>query len=232
MKTTDQNIRILLVDDHHLVRHGFKVFLTKFPQFEIVAEASNGREAIDLLKRIKVDIVLLDMEMPVMSGYEAIKIIKIRFQNLKVIVLSLHDDISFIDECITLGAAACINKGIEPQKLIDCIMGVHAEGIYLDKETHIALLHFQNSKRQARLGNLNKGLTPREKSITKALCNCDTEKEIADQMNISTNTVHFHKSNIFRKTNSRRIANLIVYAIRHRLFSYLNKETPFKNDLN
>lgn len=208
-------IRIVLAEDHTLVRQGFKELLQKHSRFEINGEAGNGRELLDLLKRIQTDIVLLDIEMPVMDGFEALKVIQLRYPKIKVIILSMHYNIAFIYDCMSSGALSCLNKNSMEDEMSDCIVKVFEEGMYLPPKISQELLVYQSKIENN--GFQKEKLTPKEKEITIQLCNGKTEKEIAGELNVSQNTVHFHKSSIYRKTGSHNLADLIKYSFKHKI---------------
>lgn len=196
-----------MAEDKPLMRGTLIAFLKNYPSFEIVGEASNGRELLDLFKLIQVDIVILDLEMPVMGGLEVLKIMQLRFQHIKTIILSLHKDLAHVSECLLLGAGSYLSKDCIPEQLIDTITNVYTKGFYVEENTYQNLL--QNLVRKN--SDTKQKLSKREMEIVKELYNGKTEKEISGILNISRGTVHFHRMNIYSKTDTHNLAGLLKY---------------------
>lgn len=206
-------IRIVIVDDQALLRSSLAAFLKEYPFFDIVGEASNGRDLLDLLKKIETDIVVMDLEMPVMGGLEALKVIQHRFEDVKVVVLSVHEDVTHIRESLAAGARSYLSKYCTPEQLVDTLKNVHLKGFYLETGLHVTL--FQNLL-EVNTGN-KKQLSKREREILRELHNGKTEKEIGISLNISRGTVHFHRMNIYSKTDTHNLAGLLKYASDNKL---------------
>lgn len=204
----EPRIRIILAEDKALMRKSLIALLKEYPQFEVVGEAVNGKELLELLKKVDTDIVLMDIKMPVMSGTEALKIMQLRFPSVKVIILSVHNDIAYIKDSIALGARGYLAKDCSPEQLMTTIVKIYKNGFYLAEDVSKHLLYDSvyggTMYRQA--------LSNRETEVLKELCTGKTEKEIAQKLNISPHTVHFHRVNIYTKTNSHNLADLLKYA--------------------
>ena len=213
----EERISILLVDDHPVVRQGFQELLEKHPRFKVVGQASTGREALEFLKDNAVNIVLLDMEMPVVNGYEVLKVIRIRYTEAKVIVLSLHDHIEFIEECLNLGASACLGKTVDYKTLWKYIQLVHEGGMCYEPYIMKQLLELKN-KRMTQLKG-SQELSAQEKKVAIALSGGKTDKEVAGELHLSPSTVHFHRKNIYSKTGTKNVAELVLYCLRHKLIN-------------
>jgi len=203
----DKKIRIVIAEDKPLMRRMFTVFLNDYAEFEVVGESANGRELLDLLKCTETDIVVLDLEMPVMSGFEALAVMQLRFRDVKAVVLSVHNDVSRIREALSLGACGFISKDCIPEQLIQTLKNVYVKGFYIEEEIYKSLL--QNISHES--SGLKQKLSKREKEILKELHNGRTEKEIARILNISKGTVHFHRMNIYTKTGTHNLAELLKY---------------------
>lgn len=196
------------------MRRTLIAFLNEYEQFEIVGQSANGRELLDLLKEIETDIVLLDLEMPVMGGLEVLRVMQVRFEEVKAVVLSVYNDLRSIRECLSLGARSYISKDCIPEELINSLLNVHLKGFYMEEAIYKSLLQDYTYE----LANAGRRkLSKRENEILKELYNGRTEKEIALLLNISRGTVHFHRMNIYSKTNTHNIAELLKYVSRNNL---------------
>jgi DNA-binding NarL/FixJ family response regulator len=215
MRFSDKKIRILLAEDQQLVRKGFVSLIEEEPDMTIIGEAENGKEVLEFLKLTTPDVVLLDIEMPRMNGKETLDIIQKRFPGTKVIMLSMHFDASYINEFMVRGARGYLAKGCDPETLFEAIRTVKKDGHFFGEEVAKAMLNgLQKEKTFAPLLN-EIALSDREISILKEICDGKTNKEIAAALKISASTVDFHKQNIYRKTNSSNVTELVKYAIKN-----------------
>jgi DNA-binding NarL/FixJ family response regulator len=210
-----KKIKIVLAEDQELMRKSFISLLKEDKEFQVTGEASNGKELLELLKSTTPDIVLLDIEMPVMNGMEALSVMSKRFPDIRVIILSMYSGPSFIYEMMARGARAYLAKNCDAETLFEAIHTVYHEGFYFDKNVSEAML--KGLQREKSLNPILElmALSDREIEIVKTLCEGKTNKEIADTMNISENTVHYHRLNIYKKTKSRNITDLVKYAIKN-----------------
>lgn len=200
-------IRIIIAEDKPLMRRTLAAFLNDFQDLEVVGESSNGRELLDLLKVKETDVVLLDLEMPVMGGIDVLRVMRFRFQQVKPIILSGHSDLPRIRECLSLGAKGFVSKDCVPEELIRTIVNVQEKGFYIHESTYKNLLQnivYTSSPDKQKLSK-------RENEIMKELYTGKTEKQIATQLNISAGTVHFHRMNIYSKTGTHNLAELLRY---------------------
>jgi DNA-binding NarL/FixJ family response regulator len=163
-----------------------------------------------MMKTILADLVLLDLEMPVLSGMEALKILRLRFPETKIIILSLHKEIAYVKNAMAHGANGYLSKDCLPEQLIMAISTVHEKGFYVEdlllKDLVAESLYGVEQTLAKRL------LSNREKEVLQALCDGKSEKEIALKLNISRHTVHFHRMNLHAKTKSHNLADLLRYA--------------------
>lgn len=206
----DSKIKIILVEDKPLMRMSLASLLKDYAQFDVTGEAGNGRELLDLLKNTEADVVLLDIEMPVMTGIEALKIISLRFPSVKVIVLSQHTDIWYIKNAMAHGAKGYLTKNCLPEQLVKAISTIHEKGFYMEEALMKDLA--QESLYGTERPLSKQQLSAREKEVLSALCEGKSEKEIAQRLNISPHTVHFHRMNLHAKTKSHNLADLMKYA--------------------
>ena len=212
-----KRIKIVIAEDQELMRKSLKALLNDYDNLQVVGEAGNGKELIKLLKDIKPDIILLDVEMPVMNGMEAITILNIRFPDTKVIVLSMHKEDTLIVDFMTRGARAYLPKGCDVDTLISTIEMVHQNGFHFSDSVSKAMLIGVMKERAINPFLDELALTDREREIMRELCEGKTTKEIADALNITPRTIDFHRSNIYAKTKSRNVAELVKYAIKNGL---------------
>lgn len=212
-----EQIKIMLAEDHTLVREAFASAIDSETDFEVIGHASNGRELLDLIKINEPQLVLLDIDMPVMNGKQALEIIKKRFPHIKVIMLSLHQEPGLMNEYMANGANGYLNKNVEIETLFEAIRVVHRDGTYFNKELSMALLAGVRSGKDSPAFYTEQSLTSKELVVLKEICEGKTNKHIADDLHISVNTVDFHRSNIYTKTKCHNIASLVKYAIKHEL---------------
>ncbi len=209
-------IRIIIVDDHPIFIDGLSNLLKNEPDITVVGAAHNGRELIEILKTIEVDIVLLDINMPIMDGIEAAKIIHSNFPNLKVIMLTMYDEPGFIKECLDSGAKGYVLKNIDKDDLIKAIESVSSGKAYFDPNIHEKmLLTFQNKDKQDKLSPnqaLVEQLTQREKEVLQLIAVGLTSIEIGEKLFISKNTVETHRKNLLIKLNAKNTPTLLKIA--------------------
>ena len=209
-------IRVLLVDDHQLILDGLKSLLKDTGNLVVAGEANNGREAIRLLDILNVDVVLMDIDMPVMNGIDALKEIKRIKPPAKVIILSMHIESGMIRNLLGIGADGYLLKSTSQEELIRAITKVAEGDKYFSADVTLSLLNpsqntFQSSKLQVEI------LTIREEEILKLIAEGFSNKEIGAKLFISHRTVDTHRTNLMKKLNANNIAGLISYAIRNSL---------------
>jgi DNA-binding NarL/FixJ family response regulator len=206
-----KKVRLLIVDDHKLFREGIKMILEKESTIEIVGEAETGKDALKLVKELTPDVVLLDINLPDIKGDEVCKKIKKMYFEIKVVIISMHEEDRFIIELTKIGADAYLIKNEEPKKVRKAILDVFEKGKYHDERTISAL-----KTQQKEIIN-PVSLTSQETEILKLIYMEDTSKEIAEKLNISIKTIEVHRKNLLRKTNSKNIAGLIKFAIKNKI---------------
>ena len=211
-------IRVAIAEDHELVRKGIINLLSDEEDIEIVFDASNGKELIDQLETTPVDIVILDLEMPVMSGREALPIVNERISNVRVIILSMYYTDDFVVERIGCGARGYLPKNCDIEQLINAIQAVHDQGYYFDDKVSTSLFMQLLQRKDFNPTFTNESLSPREIDIVKLICEGKTNKEIANDLYLSVRTVEVHRKNIGKKTNSTNTAGIVIYAIKNGLY--------------
>lgn len=208
-----KDIRILLVDDHQIIIDGLRALLDSTEGVRVVSVSDNGKNAIDLLKVIDVDVVLMDIDMPIMNGLDAAKIIKEKHPNIKVIMLSMHSEKAMIKDLIKIGIDGYLLKNSSKEELINAIVKVSDGGQFFSSDVTLSLL--DDDKMDIR-DNCSKGisLTNREIEIIKLIAEGYTNKEIGEQLFISHRTVDTHRTNLMKKLEVNNVAGLISYAIK------------------
>ncbi len=209
--------KVVVADDHTLVRTGLCHLLATFQKYEIVGEAGDGLQAIELAQQLQPDIVLLDLAMPKMRGMEAIQEIK-RVSQAKVLVLSMYDRDEYIRQAIKNGADGYLLKGSAADELKTALMHILENHIYLSSAISKNIVKEWIHGQQAAELNIQKtGLTERENEVLKLLAEGYANKEIADLLHISIKTVETHRSRIMDKLGSRNLAELVKFAIKRGL---------------
>lgn len=200
-------IRILMVDDHKVVRQGISSLLELEPDLNVIAEAGSGREALKLVDRLRPDIILLDLKMIDISGTEVCRRVTAKYPNIAILMLTAISNDQEILECINAGAKGYILKDVDVVELVRHIRIIHRGEAVLDpKVTRIVLQHM---RRTSNTSQSFERLTEQELSIVKLIAEGLTNKEIGQELFLSTNTVKFHISNIMRKLNVRRRAEVV-----------------------
>jgi two-component system nitrate/nitrite response regulator NarL len=220
MNPSQQEIRILLADDHPIFRDGLKRLLEAEPGFKVIAEASNGSEAVKLVKQHKPDLLLLDLSMPQQSGIEAIRELGSLGASIRIILLTAAVEKSQIVEALQLGARGVVLKDSATQLLIQAIRVVMAGEYWVGREQVSNLVQYlrtlmQSTAQEARQRKF--GLTPRELEIVSAVVAGFANKEIAEHFKISEDTVKHHLSNIFDKLGVSTRLELALFAVNQSL---------------
>ena len=211
-----QQINIMLVDDHQLIINGLKSLLVEEKIINIIAEASNGKEAIELLaQNPNIDVILMDIEMPVMNGWDATKIITSRYPSIKIIALSTFSEKAIIKKMLDSGASGYLLKNIRKENLIEAIVTVHQGNQYFCSEISLAL--FKQTAEEIILPSKQNDnthlLSSREIEILKLIASGLSNPEIGKKLFISPKTVKAHRENMMKKLDIHNVVELVRYAI-------------------
>ncbi len=207
-------IRLALADDQLLFRRGMALLLRDMAGVQVVLECSNGAELLTGIESNPIDIVLLDLEMPVMDGMETIRRLRSEFPAVKVIVLSSHDEEKFIAHLMELGANGYMLKTAEPDEIDTAIRSVAQSGYYFSELVSKVMLVGLVKKQKVRpTFNDIDPLSERELEVLRGICQELTTTEIAERIFVSPRTVDFHRNNLLLKTGARNAAGLVVYAM-------------------
>ncbi len=207
-----RKIKILLVDDHAIMRDGIKALLSIYDDIEVVGEASEGREAVEMARELNPDVVVMDISMPGMDGLEVTRRLTKRNPGMKVIILTQHDNREYILSAIKVGAAGYIPKKALGSDLISAIRAVHSGDSFLYPSAAKTLI--DDYRKQAEQPDIYESLTEREREILKLIAEGLTSREIANALYISQKTVQGHRTKIMEKLDLHNRTELIKYAIR------------------
>lgn len=207
-------MKILIADDHLLFRLGLASVLKQFDFITKVQEAENGREVIEEITKENYDVVLMDINMPVMNGTEATRLIKREFPDIKVIALTVFEDQKHVIEMIESGASGYIIKNTNANELKTAILKVSNNELYFSRQISESLITSLVNKHTMRKSQYNEQLSNREKEILYLICKEYTSKEIAESLYLSEKTVDWHRLNLLQKTHSKNIAGLVLFALR------------------
>ena len=215
-----KKLRILLADDHVVMRTGLRALLERQPNLEVVGESENGRETIALASALKPDLVVMDVGMPVLNGIEATKTIVAENPAIAVIILSMYADESYIMRALKAGARGYLLKDSAPADLISAIQAVsQSKSFFSPKVSRILAEDYVRVLRQKGAVDSYDLLTSREQEILQLLAEGKVNKEVAAALNISPYTVETHRKHILEKLNLHNPAELILYAVRKGIIS-------------
>jgi len=212
-------IKVVIADDHVLYRAGVKNALSGKPDVRVVAEADNGVQLMNLLKYQKPDVILLDIQMPLMDGIGALKEIKREHPDVKVVILSMHDDNSMITRMMELGANGYLTKTADLEAIYEAIRNCYYNEFHFNTTTNMALIDNLRSKKQAiqeGTGQESK-LSEKEITVLRLMCEERSTREIADMVDASPRTIEAIRDRIKAKLNIKTTAGLIMYAVKHNL---------------
>jgi DNA-binding NarL/FixJ family response regulator len=212
-----KKIRVLLVDDHAILREGIKALLEKQDNIEVVAEAADGREAISRVAQFRPDVVVLDISMPMMDGLESTRQMKRENPDIKVLVLTMHDNEEYFFQLLRAGASGYVTKKSVSRELVSAIEAVYrGESFFCPSMAKFLLTDFLRLDKAVE-NTGQEELTPREREIVKLIAEGYTNQQIADLLHRSVKTIESHRSNILRKLGIHDSIELVKYAVRKKL---------------
>ena len=208
-------IRILLADDHTLIRRGLRALLERQNGFTVVAEAADGREAVDVAAAVSPDVAVIDIGMPNLNGIEAARRITEKRPETAVVILSMHADESYVLRALKSGARGYLLKDSPEEDLIHAIRAVHNGKAFFSPEISKMLAEdYMRQMRQRGVEDSYELLTHREREILQMLGEGNSNKAVATKLNLSLHTVETHRGNLLEKLNLHSTAELILYAVR------------------
>jgi DNA-binding NarL/FixJ family response regulator len=212
-----REIRILLVDDHEVMRAALRSLLDACEAFKVVGEAANGREIMGLIDRFEPDVVVMDINMPELNGIDATRQLRARAPNTKVLGLSVHTKGRMVSEMLNAGARGYVSKRSAASELLEAIRTVMSGKMYISPEVLGDFVECQNGQVTGKAGLAK--LTEREREVLQLLAEGSTVKEVAAKLCLSVPTIHTHRQHIMQKLNARNIADLVHFAIREGIVS-------------
>lgn len=208
-------IQVIIADDHTLFRAGVKTALSVKNDVELIAEADNGMQLLNLLKHMQPDVILLDIQMPIMDGLATLPEIRKLYPDIKVIMLSMHNDHSIISRLMEIGANSYLTKNSDSETIYEAIKTCFEQEFFFNELTNKALLTGLRTRKTEAQQNEEAQLTEKEVRILKLMCEERTTKEIADIVEISPRTVEAIRDKLKVKTGAKSMAGLVMYAIKN-----------------
>ncbi len=210
-------IRIILADDHQIVRECIRALIERQPGMEVIAEAENGRTAVQMVQELLPDVVIMDINMPDMNGLEATRQITAIVPNVKIVALSAYSDRRFVVEMLKAGASGYVSKNHDFKEVIEAIRAAAANRNYLNPETAALIIKDYTHLLSKEASPVFSSLTPRERETLQLLSEGKTTREIASGLQINIKTVETYRKHIMDKLDIHTIAELTKYAIREGL---------------
>lgn len=215
-----KKIRIVLADDHQLMRSGLRALIEKQPDLSVVGEAKDGREAVALVESLKPDVVVMDIGMPNLNGIEAARQITESKSGSSIIIVSMHSDESYVLRALRSGARAYLLKDSAEADLIRAVHAVAGRKSFFSPAVSKMLLDdYMRKLQRSGATDAYDLLTPREREIFQLVCEGKSNKDVASLLNLSIYTVETHRSNIMEKLNLKGVPELILYAVRKGIIS-------------
>ncbi|MBL9171357.1 MAG: response regulator transcription factor [Verrucomicrobiales bacterium] len=210
-------IRILIADDHCLIRQGLRAVIEAHRGWELCGEAGNGRQAIELANELRPDVVVLDLTMPELNGLEATRQIRAHLPRTQILILTMHDSEALAQEVLAAGARGYVLKNDAPELLPRAIEALSAGRMFFTPKVADLVMDNLAKGGPNRAASQRSRLTPREREIVQCLAEGKSNKETADALSISINTVETHRKNVMGKLRLRSASDLVRYAIRNHL---------------
>lgn len=214
-------INLAIADDHKIFRNGLKAMLEDYPDFNLLIEASNGKELIGQLTTHTPDVILMDIKMPEMDGMQTTAYVNQHFKQIKILALSMHNEDKYIVDMMKAGASGYLLKNAEPEEIIEAISTVYNKGFYFNEHLSVTLIKqlvgpssYNDSSNQQSVD-----LNDREIEVLKLVCQEHSNQEIADKIFLSVRTVEGYRARLFEKTGSKNLVGLVIFAIKKGIIS-------------
>jgi two-component system, NarL family, response regulator DegU len=212
---------VLVTDDHTLFRKGTMKLLETFPEIGEIREAENGEMALSILAKHPIDLVLLDLEMPVLDGWHTAKRIVKAYPDTSIIMVSMYDNLQIVSDLIEIGVHSYLLKNAEPEEMHRAIVSVLDNQFYYNQLVSKALhTHMKSSNEGQELLRGQMALTAREIEMIKWICQELTMKEIGDKMNVTESTAHTHRKNLMKKIDARNTVSIVKFALEKGIVSF------------
>ena len=212
------SLKVLIVDDHKIVRKGVKLYMDNNTDIDVVGEMESGYDAINFIQNNAVDLVLMDINMEGLDGIQTTKRLLEINDGLKVIALTMHNDYQHIKATMDAGASGYLLKTCNEREMKEAITAVMDDDIYYSREVAQTVMNNMAKKKPKGPGDMHTPLTRREKEIYQLILKEFSNQEIADQLFISVRTVEVHKRNLLEKTGAKNSTGLVLYAVKNQLF--------------
>jgi two-component system, NarL family, response regulator NreC len=213
-------VRILLADDHTVVRKGLRLLLESVPEFQVIADAADGRDAVSLAEQHRPAVVVMDVAMPILNGIEAARQITAKLPSTAIVFLSMHGDESYVLRALKAGARAYLLKDSAEYDLIQAVKAVsEGKAFFSPAISKMLVEDYMRQMQERGVEDSFELLTTREREVLQLLAEGKNNKDVAALLNLSLYTVETHRSNIFQKLNLHSQAELILYAIRKGVIS-------------
>ena len=209
-----KKLRILLADDHALLRDGLKALVNVQADMEVIGEADNGRTAWQNAKELLPDVLVMDIAMPELNGVQSTEILKRECPDIKILALTAYKDKGYLDQLLKVGASGYVLKLSAAEELIEAIRVVASGGVYLDRQMADRVTGSYLRQQILRGESRQRGLTDREEEVLRLIAQGYSNKEISTQLNISVKTVESHKSNLMDKLQLKSRTEIVRYAVR------------------
>ena len=218
--TSMDPIRILIADDHAIIRRGLRALLEHEPGFQVVAESSDGREAVELAKRVRPHVAILDIAMPNLNGIEAGRQISVAVSEVQIVMLTVHSDECYLLNALRAGARGYVLKSSAESEIVDAVRAVsQGKAFFSPKVSRILADDYIRYLEREQVEDTYELLTTREREILQLLAEGASNKDVANIFGLSPTTVICHRQHIFQKLNFHSVADLILYAIRKGIVS-------------
>jgi len=212
----NSKIKVLITDDHALFRAGVKASLSHYTDIEFIGEAENGMQLLNLVKFLQPDVILLDIQMPIMDGIATLPEVKKILPDARIIMLTMNDDVSMISKLMELGANSYLTKNSDSETIYEAIKTVYEKEFFFNEYTNKALLNGLRNRRMMDTAIPEDAeLSDKEMHVLKLMCDEKSTKEIADIVEISPRTVEAIRDRLKIKTGAKSTAGLILYAVKH-----------------
>jgi DNA-binding NarL/FixJ family response regulator len=205
-------VKIIIVDDHLIFRKGLNTILNELENVKVVGEAGNGHELLELLKKQDADLIFMDIKMPVMDGIEATRKVLQKYPKIKVIALTMFDEIGYFNEITDAGAMGFLLKKTTREELGNAIEQVMAGESYFSAEFMNSINKYMQPRKAPDIS-----LTDREREVLELICKGWANPEIASHLGLSQRTIDGHRAKLFEKTGAKNAPNLVMYALKHGL---------------
>ena len=215
-----EKIRLGIADDHKIFRNGLKATLEDNPDFDLIVEASNGKQLIAQLATIVPDVILMDIKMPEMDGIQTTAQVKQRYPNVKILALSMFNEDKYIVDMMKAGASGYLLKNAEPEEIIEAISTVYHKDYYFNEHLSVTLIKQLAGNSQAGNGALSLGdFNEREIEVLRLVCQEYSNQEIVDKIFLSVRTVEGYRARLFEKTRSKNLVGLVIFAVKTGIIS-------------